>query len=327
MMMATKNTEIVKDAISTVDIATSGKLSPEQAKVFIDYMIKETEIFDMIQFKRMKQLHGIAYDIGVARRMLRKGVEGTAPSNYSSITTGQNEIDLTETILATDITDQFKIENIEGAKAADKIMRLVAQQYSNDLQDLAINGNTDAQNTDPAAADYFNVTDAELEFLKIYDGWLKLIKENEGKHMVEETFSPDVGYKGLLKTALKAMPERWKRGGDLLYLVPYEVIEDYVYELTGRVSTMGDNALLNDKNPITFMGRKLVGVSAMPSNTALLTSPSNLAFGIYTENIKTEYERNARKRQDEYTTTSFTGVQIANYDAAVLMTWEESSGS
>jgi len=326
-MMPKNNIEIVKDAISTTDIVTSGKLSSEQAKVFIDYMLKETEIFDMIQFKRMKQLHGIAYDIGVARRMLRKGVEGTAPTNYSSITTGHNEIDLIETVLATDITDQFKVENVEGNKAADHIMRLIAQQYSNDLQDLAINGNEDVQNTNASAADYLNITDEELEFINVYNGWLKLIKENPGKHMVEETFNPDNGYKGLLKTALKAMPEKWKKGGDLIYFVPFEVIEDYVYELTGRVSTMGDNALLNNKNPITFMGRQLKGVSSMPSNTALLTSPSNLAFGIFTENIKTEYARNARKRQDEYTTTSSTGVQVANYDAAVLMTWEESSGT
>ena len=319
-----ENNKAIVEKVDTTDIAAAGKLNAEQAKQFLNYMVEQTEIFDRIQFKRMKQLHGVAYSLEVSQRMIRKGVEGTAPTNYGGITTGSNEIDLVETILPMDITDQFKIENIEGPKAADKIMRLIATQYSNDLQDLAINGNTDAQNTNATGTDYFNVSDAELDFLKIYNGWLKLISESDDKHFAEETYSPDDGYKGLFKTMLKALPEKYKKATDLTFFAPWGVIEDYVYELTGRITSMGDNALLNDKQPITFMGRRFVGVSAMPNDTILLTQPKNLAFGIYTDNIKTEYERNARKRQDEYTITSFTGCQIANYDAVAMLKYENS---
>lgn len=319
--MSLNNQQIV-EKVDTTDIATAGKLNAEQAKQFIDYMVEQTEIFDKIQFKRMRNLNGVAYDIDVSRRMIRRGVEGTAPTNYGSIQTGKNEISLLETILPMDITDQFKIENVQGPNAADKIMRLIATQYSNDLQDLAINGNADAQNTAPAAANYVNVTNAELEFLQIYNGWLKLVMESSTKHVVEETYSEDIGLKGLLKTLFKGLPNKYKKASDLTIFTTWEMIEDYVNELTGRVTAMGDKTLLSGNATPTYMGRKMVGVSAMPDNTAILTSPSNLAFGIYLDNIKTEYQRNARKRQDEYTITSYTGCQVANYDSLVLLKYE-----
>ena len=315
--------DILKTAISTTDIVTAGKLNTAQAKQFITYMQEETEIFNLIQFKRMSTLHGVAYDLDTSRRMIRKGVEGVAPDNYGTIKIGQNEIDLAETILPFDITDQFKKENIEQKMAATKIMKLMATQYGNDLQDLAINGDANAQNTNASAAHYFDVTDDELEFFTIYNGWIALLKNATDKHIVEETYNEaDGGYRRILRNTFKSLPSRWKKSKDLKIFTTWDVIEGYVYELTGRITIMGDNKLLQGDNAPTFMGRKFVGVSTMPEKTLLLSSPKNLAFGIFTDGIKTEYERNARKRQDEYTVTADTGCQIANYDSLVYTEFE-----
>ncbi len=313
------NEEIITKAISSGMLATGGQLFPEQAKTFIDYVVDETKIFKNIQFRRMNNFKAETYEIGIGKRLLRKGIEGTEPDNIPAITTSKRMIELEEVILPIDITDRFKLENVEGESIEDKILRLFTKQFSNDLEDLALNADKNAQNTNSSGDSYFDVTDGEIDFLSIINGWVKILSEDSDANIVMMNYSETDGWKKVFKSLLAALPKKFKGNKKgLVYYCDEEILEEYEYAYFDRGTINSDKALLEGMSRLTYAGIPIEGVPSMPSGNIILTPPENLAFGIHNKDIKIESERKARKRADEYTITAYVGTQIANLKGAVF---------
>lgn len=150
-----------KAVIQTSDLAAAGRLNPEQADRFIDYVIDQSVMFkDGIRVRRMNADRADLDKLAVGTRVIRKATEGTAPTDLVGITASKRQLVVTEIILPADVTFTFMEDNIEREDFEDHLMRMFGIQLANDLEDLAIVGDT-------ASAD---------PFINIETGWIKIAK-------------------------------------------------------------------------------------------------------------------------------------------------------
>jgi hypothetical protein len=292
---------IAKAAITSADLATGGKLNPEQANKFIDYMVDQSAFLKDIRTERMGAPTKDLDFIGVANRIIRKGVEATEPTETAGIQTSKKQLNSVEVILPADISLTFLEDNIEKKGAEDHIARMLALQFSNDLTDLAWNGDT-------ASAD---------PFVQIDDGFIKLAKGSANTHKFDTNGSTD--YKGVVFPGmLNMLPNKWKANkAELRFYVSPTVAEAYIEQLTTRQTAWADELLQTGKLP-QYKGITIFPVDFIPDNVIVLTLRKNLAVGIQRE-FTSDRERKPRKRVIEYTMTGrVDAAQIVVDDALVI---------
>ena len=297
---------IAKAAITSADLATGGKLNPEQANKFIDYMVDQSAFLKDIRTERMAGPTKDLDFIGVANRIIRKGVEATEPTETAGIQTSKKQLNSTEVILPADISLTFLEDNIEKEGAEDHIARMLALQFGNDLTDLAWNGNTATPTTDPF-----------YPFLSIDDGFIKLAKASANTHKYDTNGSTD--YKGVVFPGmLNMLPNKWKANkAELRFYVSPTVAEAYIEQLTTRQTAWADELLQTGKLP-QYKGITIFPVDYIPDDVIILTLRKNLATGIQRE-FTSDRERKPRKRVIEYTMTGrVDAAQIVVDDALVI---------
>lgn len=294
----------VLKAITSADLVNGGLLNPQQANQFIDYMIDQSAFLKEVRTIRMDRPTYNLDDIAVGTRVIRKGVEATAPTTTASITTGKKQLNTVEAILPADISDTFLEDNIERAQAEDHIAQLLAAQFANDLTDLAINGDT---------AD----VGPEKDFVSIDDGFVKLAKTSAATHKFDTNGSAD--WKGtVFPGMLQMLPNKWKNNPALLrFFVSPAVAQQYLEQLITRQTAWADQLLQTGQLPL-FEGIKLFPVPYMPDDVVILTPAQNLAVGIQRD-FRHEKMRQPRRRVVEHTMTMrFDAAQIIKDDAVVI---------
>ncbi|NSW82534.1 MAG: hypothetical protein HPY90_04535 [Syntrophothermus sp.] len=297
---------IAKAAITSADLATGGKLNPEQANKLIDYMVDQSAFLKDIRTERMTGPTKDLDFIGVANRIIRKGVEATEPTETAGIQTSKKQLNSTEIILPADISLTFLEDNIEREGAEDHIARMLALQFANDLTDLAWNGDIATPNTDPFYA-----------FLSIDDGFIKLAKASANTYKFDTNGSTD--YKGVVFPGmLNMLPNKWKANkAELRFYVSPTVAEAYIEQLTTRQTAWADELLQTGKLP-QYKGITIFPVDYIPDDVIVLTLRKNLATGIQRE-FTSDRERKPRKRVIEYTMTGrVDAAQIVVDDALVI---------
>ena len=290
--MATSNRQLIKkDGITTSDITGSntGVLNPEQADKFIDYMVESIAFLGDIRTVSMgKPLLDLDF-IGIASRIIRKGVEATAPTYQPGIVTDKKQLQTTEVILPQDVSLSFLEDNIEKGGAEDHIARLLATQFANDMCDLTINGDTTATGTDE-------------DFLTIGDGLIKLAKGSSNTHKFDTNSSDD--YKGVVFPGMLAlMPEKFKRDKSKLrfYCAP-SVAEGYIDQLSTRQTARADELIETGVLP-KYKGITVYPVEYFPAGAIVLTMGQNIATGVQ-RTFTWDRERVPRKRIVEFTITA-----------------------
>jgi len=294
-----------KSAITSAALTTGGKLPPQQANRFIDYMMDDSVLLKEITTIRMTSDTYRLDDIGVSKRIIRKGVEATAPTETAGVSTGRRQLQVTEVILPFDIGFQFIEDNIEKQGGEDHVARLFAQQFGNDIEDLGINGDVDA------------TTDPDADFLTIDNGWIKIAKTDAKTNKYDTAGSTD--YKGVVFPAiLKAMPDKWKRNrAGLAFLVSPGVEEEYRLSLATRETALGDQQLTEAATQ-RFAGIRVLPVPAWPDDVIVLTPVKNLAYGIHEREIRVGKQVQERKRLVEYTTTARVDFEWIQPEAVVI---------
>lgn len=109
------NAQIVRKA-STIETATltSGLLSPEQAKKFIQQTFEATNLGPLVRHEMRVAKTGEIDKIGIARRILRKKTENTDDGYRAGVNTSQVDYATTAVRLPWEITEETLRENIEG---------------------------------------------------------------------------------------------------------------------------------------------------------------------------------------------------------------------
>jgi hypothetical protein len=203
----------------------------------------------------------------------------------------------------------------------------MATQAGNDIEDVAINGNT-ALTSDP--------------LMKAFDGWRKLALA--GGHVVDHAGQPL--NRAAANKALKAMPRKYmQRRNGLKFFTGSNLIQDYLYGLTQTASGLisleqvAQNVTQNGvrtEGPAGFTSQAIFGVPVQEVPLFLetldgdysgttgdhgdlwLTFPQNMLWGVKRE-IQVYREFKPKKDTIEYTMYCRVGTQIENADAFVVV--------
>lgn len=312
---------------STIGADNGGLLNPEQSNKFIDYMFDATVLIAQARPVRMKSDTVDIDKIGVGQRLVRgateavdDGVNAGATFTKISLTTKKFRLDF-------ELSSESLEDNLEGDALEDHIAQLMATQFGNDMEDVAINGDT-SLTSDP--------------LLKMIDGWRTLALD--GAHVL------DHGGAGLnrlaFNKALKAMPRKFmQKRNQLKWFVGSNLIQDYLYSLTNSSSSLivpesvvadGFRSPVRTEGPAGFSTVPVFGVPAQEiplfeedldgtysgatgeHGELWLTDPKNLIWGVKRE-VTIYRQFKPKKDTIEYTVYVRAGTQIENLDAFVCV--------
>ena len=320
--------ELLEKVVRTTEVGADGGglLNAEQSNRFIDYMWDATVLGPQVRTIRMRADTVDIDKVSVGERLVRGATEAVDTGENAGAQFTKISITTKKLRLDWELSSESLEDNLEGEELEDHIARLMATQAGNDIEDLAINGDT---------------TDVDL-LLKVFDGWAKLAEA--GGHVVDHGGDPL--NRAAFNAALKAMPRKFmQRRSRLKFFTGSNLIQDYLYSLT-----VADSSLVQPENlaqqqisspvrtegPAGFTTAFAFGVPVQEvplfSETQAgdhsgatgdhgdvwLTEPANLLWGVKRE-ITVYREFKPKKDTIEYTMYTRVGVQIENLDAFVVV--------
>ena len=283
------NKDIVKKAdMALGDLATAGRLNPEQTDQFIRTLIEQPTILQSVRTVGMNSPEMYLNKIGFGSRILRAGVENTALSQSDRVKPDLGKVHLQTSEVIAEVNLPYAVleDNIErgnigvplqgGAGGLHQtIVDMIAERASTDLEELAIYGDTS------------NGSDS---YLALVNGYLKLANAN----IVNAGNAPVS--KDVLKAALKALPPKYLRDrSKMTHFVSVNNETELRDQYSNRQTALGDSNTTANL-PLMLHGTKVAGVPLMPESAGLFTNPLNLIFGIQ-RNIMIEYDKDIRARQ------------------------------
>lgn len=331
--------DMLEKVIRTSEIGAhdGGLLAPEQANRFIDYMWDATVLGGQVRTIRMRGDEQEIDRIGVGERLMRAATE--AVDDGMNVGVAFSKISLTTKKLRLDweLSTESLEDNIEGEALEDHIARLITAQAGQDLEDVAINGDT-RLTRDP--------------LLKVFNGWRRLARD--GGHVVDNSTvartNPDAPGtntldRGTYNAALKAMPRKYmQRRNQMKFFTGANLMQDYMNSLESDPllsATAGLSVVNNGGNqPGAAAGWTInvgafgVSVQEVPllSETqdgdysgatgehgeVWLTFPQNMLWGVKRE-VQVFREFKPKKDSIEYTVYCRVGAEIENKDAFVVV--------
>ena len=320
--------DMIEKVIRTTEVAAGGGglLNPEQANRFIDYMWDATVLGRQVRTIRMKSDTVDIDKVGIGERLLRVATEAVDTGVNAGATFSKISLTTKKLRLDWEISTESLEDNIEGEALEDHIARLMATQAGNDLEDVAINGDT-------ASAD---------PLLKAFDGWRK--RALAAGHVIDHGGA--TVDRTVFNKALKAMPRNYmQRRNQLKFFTGSNIIQDYLFTLQQLESTFvnpeslaaaGINQAVRTEGPAGFTMGNAFGlpVQEVPlfeetkagdysgatgnHGDVWLTFPQNLLWGVKRE-IQIYREFKNKKDTTEYTMYCRVGTQIENADAFVVV--------
>lgn len=321
--------ELLQKVIETTTVGADGGglLKPEQSNRFIDYMFDATILTRVARTIRMRADTTEIDKVGVGERLMVLATEADGTFANSGATFSKISLTTKKLRLDWELSSESLEDNIEGEALEDHIARLMATQAGNDVEDLALNGDT-------------ALTSNAL--LKAFDGFRKLALG--GGYVVDAGGDPIS--KAVFNSALKAMPRKYKqRRNQLRFFTGSNLVQDYLYNLTtiGSGATPEDiassilrgNPAAPDGAPggvIPFaFGIPVVEVPLIDETRAgdysgatgshgevHLTFPQNFIVGIKRD-VTVYREFKPKKDTIEYTLFIRVGVAIENLDSFVVV--------
>lgn len=336
--------ELLEKVISTSSIGADpshggGFLNPQQSGRFIDYMWDATVLGSQVRTIRMRADTVELDRMSIGERLVRVATE--AVDDGVNVAVAFTKISLGTVKLRVDweLSSEALEDGLEGDALESHIARLMASQAANDLEDLAINGDTIGHQGDA--------------LLKAFDGWRKRLFY--GGHVLDATgiALPDgtgAGelHRGVFNAALRAFPRRFmSRRRALRFFTTTGLIQDFMYreqlmdqggfpERTGNTEN-GDVAPGAGAgwSPASPYGVRLQEVPLFPeydidldgsgAGTATgggsdvwLVDPQNLIWGVRRE-IQVFREFKPKKDTIEYTVYTRVGCNVENPAASVVV--------
>lgn len=316
------NKDTLEKVVRTTEIGAGGGglLNPEQANRFIDYMWDATTLGSDVRRVRMNADTMDIDKVHVGERVARLATEATDDHENAAVTFSKISLTTSKIRLDWELTTEGLEDNIEGDDLEDHIARLMATQLANDLEDLAINGDT-------ASSD---------SLLKSFDGWKKRVEA--AAHVVDAQES--LIERKHFNAALKRLPRRYKqRRNQLRFYTGSNLVQDYLESLS-RESNLEQIATgVIQGSPHAPQGGQpgrvyalaygvpvyevpLFDEAQMSNSTETgdiwLSFPNNLLWGVKRE-IKVYREFVPKKDTIEYTVYTRVGTQVENTDAFVVV--------
>ena len=318
--------ELLEKVIRTTEVGAGGGglLNPEQANRFIDYMWDSTVLGKQVRSIRMRSTVMDIDKVSVGQRLMKVATEAVDDGVNAGATFTKISLTTKKLRLDWELSTESLEDDLEGEALEDHIASLMAAQAGNDIEDVAINGDTGSGDT----------------LIKAFDGWSKLARagghvvSHEGANLNRAAFNK----------ALKNMPRKYmQRRSQLKFFTGSNVIQDYLFSLSDSAQATYDIATdriqhgpVRTEGPAGFttgyafglpvqevplFDETRVGDYTTPTGTHAdlwLTFPQNLLWGIKRE-IQVYREFKPKKDTIEYTMFCRVGTQIENLDAFVIV--------
>lgn len=301
------NQEIIRKAdLALSDLATAGKLNPQQTDRFLRTLIDQPTLLSSVRTVAMKGSQMKINKIGFGSRILRPAVSGVALSvgERTKPDLGMVELNSKEVIAEIRIPYDVLEDNIEGGNISagptsspggmhQTLIDLIAARAALDLEELGLLGDTTSG--DP--------------YLAMNNGFLKLATAN----IVTATTAIS---KDVVKAAVKAMPSKYLRNRNALkHFIGVNNETDLRDIYANRATALGD-ANLTGMTALQMFGSALLPTALMPQANSLFTDPNNLIFGIQ-RNIEIEYDKDITTRTFIVVLTARIAFQIEELNAIV----------
>lgn len=250
------NQELIQKAITATDaLAQAGKLNPVQSDKFIDLVVDVTGLSGVVRVVRFRADQLDVDKINVGKRVALPKAEATAPSVRRGITTTKVKLNPENIVVPFEISSDFKLENIEGEAIEDTIIRMMATQLANDLEELYIDGNK----LGPATLESELYPDGDPlkivkdSYLALQDGYLNLASTG---HVVDANLQNINS--SIFSKMINAMPNKWKRvRKNMKFMTSTDLEQNYRQTVSSRATAAGDVALSTTQN-LTPFGVELV---------------------------------------------------------------------
>lgn len=258
--------ELVQKAMITTDsLAAAGKLNPEQANKFIDYVIDITMLKNNVRVVRVKAETRDIDKIGVGTRVSVPKEEAKDPGLRRGVTTSKVQITPVDIMTPFEISDTFTEINIEGENVVDTIVRMMATQTANDIEELLINGDLlgharlESDMIDGGSTTQY-VKDS---FMALFDGWWR--KADQGSSHIYDAEGDDIS-STIFSRMIQALPVKFRRmRRDLRFLCSPDHEQLYREKIAARATSAGD-AAISSEMPLKPWGIPLIGVPLLEPN-------------------------------------------------------------
>lgn len=328
------NNELLEKVISTSSIGAGtvangglygGYLDGAQSARFIDYLWDATVLGGQVRKIRMNADSVELDRMAVGERLLRMATEAVNDGVGVAVAFTKVSLSTEKFRLDWELSSEALEDGLEGEALEDHIARLMANQIAQDLEDLAINGDSLGKSTDPLLAGF--------------DGWRKRLY---GGGQVVDAAGANLD-KGLFNRAVRAMPRQFMSGrGSLKWFTVSGLLQDYVYSSTQLISDVylqnpqaatvdgttpdspGPNA---GWSPAAPFGIRAQEVPLFPEyaitggkhgSDVWLVDPSNLIWGVKRE-IQVFRDFVPKKDSIEYTLYTRVGCTVENPQASVVV--------
>jgi len=322
-----------------------GTLMPEQSRMFLDYVFDQMVLGNDGRRQVMRSNTAEFDKIQVGTRLLRKASQatenildagaGTIAWQARGAQFTKVEIVTTKFRLDYELSTEGLEDNIEGAALEDHIVRLMATQFGNDLEDIAINGLA-AQGTASYAGTTYPYT---------IDGFVKLADGAAGgthfdvagtittasNYFTAATTSGQVkaGSAVVLFEALyNALGRKYKaRRGDLKFYASTKNVQQLITDLrqvgVGGFPDATAQAVITGQRPRVGgpagMSTEIFGIPVMevplyPDHYVDLTFPQNRLWG-FQRDVTVHREFRPKKDTIEYTVYVRMGINIEELSA------------
>ena len=285
--MPISNYRIIRNAaIDTSSLSTAGLLNPEQSRRFLRQTFEATALGKLIRHEMRTAKTGEIDKIGIAKRIIRKKIEGTDDGYRAGVKTSKLEYSTVAVRLPWEITEDTLRENIEKEGFEATVTDLMTQQMGIDNEDLYLNGDESTASTDP-----------DYDFLKLNDGYIKLI--SNGGHVLDASQSPYSGNMSLalFYDALAQIPNKYNNGRLRWLMSPHRAQEWELFLLNQVINHGGavPESLYNAPVKIP-----VVECPSLSDDKILLTDPQNLiVVNTYSVRIRKTTEGKEAIMQDK----------------------------
>jgi HK97 family phage major capsid protein len=303
-----------------------GVLNPTQSTQFIDYIFDEMVL---AQDGRRVTMRGNTMELDKVRvgsRLVAKATQAEDTGANSAPAFTKIELTTTKFRLDYEISTESLEDNIEGQNLEDHVVRLMATQFGNDLEDIAINGrpatsgdgtynNTLAgfvrQVLDTSFAGAHEAAAASATLTGIWD-------DDDNSKLTLEA----------LEAIYNALPRKFKaRRQDLKFYMNskhlQEILEDLRQIGAGGVPEAVAGRVIDGQLPrvggpagaqFTVFGLPLLEVPLYPDNFVDLTVPQNRIWG-FQRDVTVHREFKPKKDTVEYTVFVRMGVALEEKSA------------
>jgi hypothetical protein len=235
------NEELVQKAIITTDsLASAGKLNPAQADKFIDYVVDESVLKNNARIVRFREDSMDIDKIGIGQRMAFPKTEAQDPGLRRGVSLSKISLQPKTLILPFEISDEFKEINIEGENVEDTIIRMMARQLANDMEELYIHGDTlghailESDYKDGGSTTKY----VKDKYLAMFNGWGRLA---DSGHQFDAD-SANVGL-SVFGSMLRQLPTKFRRNRSALrFFLSPDLAQLYIEKLATRATSLGDSA-------------------------------------------------------------------------------------